>query len=929
MSKSPVNPQVFHFGLAILGGLLLVTAALLLLRSPLPIALADPIEPPAGYPKLTLSTKTVTPTLAHTGGVILHYAINIRNTGAYTAANVTLTDLLPGETTYNDDLQSNVPFTLAINGQMLTWVGDVGFDSTTVVSFSASVSPSFSGTVRNTAVISHPLISQPITLTAATIVVDEPLLTIEKTSSPAKPGSNKPLVYSLIVKNQGQPATNLPITVTDQVPPSTTLHSIGVDGYTTSISDVVTWTRDVTLETGQTTAFTFSVKISDVLSGTVITNQDYQVESPASGVTTGNPYTTTVIDPILSIAKHVWPDPPGSNREMTYTLTLLNSGSLATNLVITDQVPTGVEYRRGGAESGGIVSWTLPNLDTGESAELTYTVYVSDVMAVPIVNAEYGVCSTGEGVCAPGDVLTNVVQGPTFETLVTLDPIAKKPGGGGGPVTPTLVVRNLGPGNAINATAYLEFRYISVNAGDLYAIPAIGTPPPFPDINCGDKCIAYVWEGDLDYGEAITFTTSVGQSTKVGEEGTIYTATVVITDSLTNMDTIPITGTAVGKITHYANLISTKSAPQVVGRGQMLTYTIEVWNSALSTELPPILTDTVPLSTTFVWASAGGITQTVDERTIISWTLPSLGPGDKVWRSFSVLVDTNLVSGTQIINNDYGASGYGNILTGTVTSGSPVTTTVKEIGLIDSYKAVTPTIALPGPGNVLTYYVHVVNSSPVSLTGVTVYDLLPWESSTYQRDAIVSAGDIISDIVSIRWTGDVDAFSSEVITCSVLVDADFQGAITNTAVISHPALLSPVEIDAIAYITEKPVLRITKSASPDPVGKDAPLLYTIHVDNLGQQATSLIITDAVPSDTDYLGGGNLLGNEVHWNVPVLKSGDSRTVTFQVTVESGREVVNDKYGVTCAEGISANGAPVITRIAGGGGNVYLPLVLRNQ
>jgi hypothetical protein len=163
----------------------------------------------------------------------------------------------------------------------------------------------------------------------------------------------------------------------------------------------------------------------------------------------------------------------------------------------------------------------------------------------------------------------------------------------------------------------------------------------------------------------------------------------------------------------------------------------------------------------------------------------------------------------------------------------------------------------------------------------------------------------------------------------VLVDADFQGAITNTAVISHPALLSPVEIDAIAYITEKPVLRITKSASPDPVGKDAPLLYTIHVDNLGQQATSLIITDAVPSDTDYLGGGNLLGNEVHWNVPVLKSGDSRTVTFQVTVESGREVVNDKYGVTCAEGISANGAPVITRIAGGGGNVYLPLVLRNQ
>jgi uncharacterized repeat protein (TIGR01451 family) len=927
MSKSPVNSRMFHLGLAVLGGLLLATVAFLLPHSPLPTAHADPINPPAGYPKLTLSTKTVTPTLAHTGGVTLHYAINICNTGAYTAANVTLTDLLPGETTYNDDLQSNVPFTLAVNGQTLTWVGDVGFDSTTVVSFSASVSPSFSGTVRNTAAISHPLVTQSITLTAETIVVDEPILTIEKTSSPAKPGNNKPLVYSLIVKNQGQPAVNLPITVTDQVPPSTTLHSIGIDGYTTPISDVVTWTRDVTLELGQTTGFTFSVQISDISSGTVITNQDYQVASP-SDVTIGEPYTTTVIDPILSIAKHVWPDPPGSNREMTYTLTLLNSGSLATNLVITDRVPAGVEYRRGGAESGGIISWTLPSLDTGQSAELTYTVYISDVMAVPIVNAEYGVCSTGEGVCTSGDVLTNVVQGPTFETSVILDPIAKKPGGGGGPVTPTLIVRNLGPGNAINAMAYLEFRHISVGGNDLYAIPAIGTPPPFPDIDCGDKCVAYVWEGDLAYGEAITFTTITGQSTQVGEEGTIYTATVVITDSLANIDTTPITGTATGKITHYANLISTKSAPPVVGRGQMLTYTIQVWNSALSTELPPILTDTVPLSTTFVWASDGGITQTVAERTIISWTLPSLGPGDKVGRSFSVLVDANLVSGTQIINSDYGASGYGNILTGTVTSGPPVTTTVKEIGLIDSFKIVTPTMALPGPGNVLTYYVNVVNSSPISLTGVTVYDLLPWESSTYQRDAIASAGDIISDIVSIRWTGDVDAFSSEVITCSVLVDENFQGAITNTAVISHPALLNPVEVNAIAYITEKPVLRIAKSASPDPVGKDASLLYTIRVTNLGQQATNLIVTDTVPLDTIYLSGGDLMGDQVRWEVPVLKPGDSRTFTFQVTVGSGSQVVNDKYGVTCAEGVSAFGPPVVTRIAGGGGNVYLPLVLRN-
>ena len=72
-------------GLSILGGVFLLTAVLLAVSiNPLAVH-ADPIEPPEGYPKLSLSVKTVTPTLAATGGVTLHYAIEICNTGAYTA----------------------------------------------------------------------------------------------------------------------------------------------------------------------------------------------------------------------------------------------------------------------------------------------------------------------------------------------------------------------------------------------------------------------------------------------------------------------------------------------------------------------------------------------------------------------------------------------------------------------------------------------------------------------------------------------------------------------------------------------------------------------------------------------------------------------------------------------------------------------------
>jgi len=933
----PITVKGFRLGLAILGGLLLAAVVLFAARVNSRAVYAGPIAPPEGYPKFSLSAKTVTPTLAHAGGVTLTFAIAIRNTGAYTATGVKLTDTIPDATTYNGDARASVAPTPTVVGRILAWTGDVGFDSTVVVSFSVAVSPAFTGTIRNTAVISHPLIARPVSATVETVVTDQPILAIAKTSTPPKPGANKPLAYTIVITNQGQPAVNLPITVTDRAPFSTTLRSIGPGGFTSPISDVITWTRRITLDLGGTTAFTFSVNVGSVPSGTIISNASYQVNSPVSGVTAGKLYTVTIVDPILSLSKSVWPDPPGSNREMTYTLTLLNMGSLATGLVITDRVPQGVTYVRGGVEASGVVSWSLPRLDTGESAGFTYTVYISDVMNIPIVNSDYRVCSA-EKVCLPGVVLTSVVGGPTFQASAVLDPIAKKPGGGGGPVTPTLVVRNLGPGNAIDATAILFFTRISVSANDLYAIPAIGTLPPFPNGPiCGSNCVSYVWVGSLGAGQAVTFTTITGQNTIGGEEGTIYTATVVMTDSLSNMNTAPITGTATGKVTHYANVLPTKSAPPVIGRGQLMTYTINVWNSALSTALPPVLTDTVPLSTTFVWASDGGVTRTLIvsgslPRTVISWTLPSLGPGAAVNRLFTVRVNDNLVSGTQIVNRDYAAFGYGNVVTGALTSGPPVTTTVQDVGLIDSFKVVTPTLALPGPGNVLTYSLHIVNSSALSLTGVTAYDLLPWQASTYRRDAIASAGQIMSDIVSIRWQGDVAAFSSEVVTLTVLVDPDYRGAITNTAIISHPDLLNEVVVRAVTYITERPELRIIKSASPDPVARDSELEYTIGVVNLGQQATSLVITDVIPANTQYVMGsatanGQLIGDQVRWEIPVLKPGESRTVTFRVKVGSGSEVVNGRYAVMCAEGVTAVGAPVVTRLTRGN-VIYLPIVMRN-
>ena len=912
--------------LTVVLGALGVFALALFLGSAAQSVTAASIAPPEGYPKFILSTKIVSPTLAHTDGSALWYEIQIVNSGAYTAEGVVLSDSLPAHTTYSGQAgASAAPAPIVENG-VLTWTGTVGFDASVVITFGVQVDAGYAGIISNTAVISHPLIARPVFVTARTVVTDDPILALSKTSVPAIPGAQQPMTYTITVINQGQLATGLPITVTDKVPTDTTLLEVGADGQSDLPGQVITWTRAVTLAHLETTVFTFSVQVNDVTSGTVIANPDYQLRGPFSETIAGAPYTVTVLDPIFLIAKHTWPDPPGSNRELTYTLTVLNKGSLASQVVVSDVVPTGVTYLRGGDLAEGTVSWEQPSLDTGQVAQFTYTVAVTDVAQVTVLNDTYGVCSQEE-VCAWGSALPSLVEGPTFLATSTLDPIAKKPGGGGGPVTPTLTIQNIGPGNALEADAWLYFGRISISLNNMVVNPPRGQLSG--GFDCGDRCTAFHWVGDLAMGETITFTVDEGQSTIGGDPGVNYTATVLITDSLGIYVTDPVTATLVGHITHDANLLPYKSAPAVIGAGQVLTYSLQVFNSGLSTATPPfpVLTDTLPLSTTLVQISDGGVSQTIGGQTVISWTLPSMSPGDVVKRSFSVLVDPLLISGTAITNDHYGVL-WNDTFSNT---GQVVTTTVREVGLVDSFKDVTPALARPGPDNLITYVVHVVNSSPVDLIGVQVHDALPWQNSTYRRDAQASSGQIISDIVSVDWLGNVAAFSSELLTLTVLVDDGYEGALTNTAVISHSSLLDQITVSAAAYISDKPVLKISKTVAPDSIAADE-LWYTLRVENLGQQATELLITDTLPANTDYIadsasGGGVLIAEQVQWELPALPAFGKQTLTFRVKVLSGRQVVNRFYGVSCAEGVSATGAPVAWSREEGVLNVYLPLILR--
>ena len=122
--------KVARLSVVMISGVTLLIVYIIAMRSNAQNVNAALIDPPEGYPKFILSTMSVNPTLANTGGETLDYIIKIRNTGAYIGINTILSDTIPQGTTYNNDANSSGGGKFTFANGVLEWVGDVGFDST-------------------------------------------------------------------------------------------------------------------------------------------------------------------------------------------------------------------------------------------------------------------------------------------------------------------------------------------------------------------------------------------------------------------------------------------------------------------------------------------------------------------------------------------------------------------------------------------------------------------------------------------------------------------------------------------------------------------------------------------------------------------------------------------------------------------------------
>ena len=99
-----------------------------------------------------------------------------------------------------------------------------------------------------------------------------------------------------------------------------------------------------------------------------------------------------------------------ANEPFTYTLTVTNTSLVtATNLTITNTMPTGAAYVSGGALVGDTVNWTVAELPSYGNVQVQWTATATQT----VWNEAYGVLADG-GITAVGQETAVTIINPRF-----------------------------------------------------------------------------------------------------------------------------------------------------------------------------------------------------------------------------------------------------------------------------------------------------------------------------------------------------------------------------------------------------------------------------------------------------------------------------------------------------------------------------------
>ncbi|EIM74032.1 hypothetical protein A3SI_16687, partial [Nitritalea halalkaliphila LW7] len=285
-----------------------------------------------------------------------------------------------------------------------------------------------------------------------------------------------------------------------------------------------------------------------------------------------------------------------------------------------------------------------------------------------------------------------------------------------------------------------------------------------------------------------------------------------------------------------------------------LAYTITVTNNGPSDAQEVVVTDPIPVGTSFVSADMGGML----ENGIVTWNVGTIPAGETVTLSLVVLVDANLADGTIISNIARVESPTD---PDTPKESDPDETPVdnNQMAMLEIEKMAPATIEA---GQELVYTITVRNTGTGAARNVVVTDPVPVAATFVSADnggmlanglvtwtiAALQPGEAITLQLIVR-VGDQIAPGSVIINVATAETPDDP----NTPISSDPVRTEVVEPRVAEIEVEKTLLE-TSVTNGDMV------TFEIRVRSVGNaDALNLVVTDQLPASVMFIDAtGDLL-----------------------------------------------------------------------
>jgi uncharacterized repeat protein (TIGR01451 family) len=836
-------------------------------------------------------------------GDVLQYTLYVTNTTAITANKVVVTDTLPALTALVGEgvIDSGGPNTYwmagsfgsgaiwsTLDGLIPTTYGLLGNHTATLYMQVRVQSPLADGTLITNGTTAYKAQAEnaaPVNGgNVVTTVVNAPHWSIAKTApATVRPGDY--LTYTLAVTNDGHLATQGLYTITDAIPEHTT--------YSTSTplaalnGSLLTWTRAVTLDIGQSDVVTYVVQVQKPLTdGLTIQNTTYSVTGGNVYTGAAGPTVNTLVHaaPALTITKTADPSPlVEAGGLLTYTLTVTNQAVAegpAFNVVISDSLPAGAVYRAASFVSpatgtlsvgGDWVRWSLTSpLPVNQSAQVQLVMQAQSPLTngTLLVNT-YAVSASNAPAWVGGPPVTSVISSSSHIAGLSKSvwPASVAPGGA---VTYTITLTNTG-----NATA------------DAVAVTDVFSP--------GFSLASYTWPGVVVPGRDLIGTPGTVQLSTVGvtapiTPGVYYNPVVTVTngsEQTTLTDSAPLIVTA--PELHLAKV----AARGVISAGESVSYTLTYSNASSTPASGVWLTDTLPAGVTVVGSVPPTTTQVGNQ---IGWNPGTLGANASGTLLITVSIPASLADNT-ILNNSASITSA----EGSGAKAGPVPVTVRAPTLhVAKTDAPDPVQA----GGLLVYTLTYSNSGGAVAFGARITDTL--DSNT----ALAAASPVPTGSNPIFWA--IGDLPPDGVNHTIVITVGVTSPLTNGTLLTNNALIASVGQGAQAtettQVASAPILHIQKTASSGLVRPGDLITYTIAYSNSGNEVAHAVhITDTIDGNTVFQSASPGYGGSYVWAIANLPPSATTQLTLTVRVTDALPngtLLTNGVVIQAATGVSA-------------------------